>query len=137
MTLWRRLLDAGYRRAFQLAYPCAVLVWRYKHHDSVVMAVHVADRVLAVKHSYKPGWVLPGGGVKSGEDHLTAAVRELGEEVGLWVQPSDFTLVWKRPRRRGNGYTHFYKIELDAEPIITVDQREIIAAKFIPANEIL
>jgi len=41
------------------------------------------SRVLLVRHSYMPGWRLPGGGVGRGEPPEHAVVRELEEEVNL------------------------------------------------------
>ncbi len=56
-----------------------------------------ADRILMVQLSFPDwtGWVLPGGGVEPGEDHVTALHRELAEETGVpqvFVGPP----VWRR-----------------------------------------
>lgn len=42
-------------------------------------------------------WELPGGGIDAGEDHVLAALRELREESGILVQPSDVgPVTWTR-----------------------------------------
>lgn len=55
------------------------------------------DRVLLIKLDFSDwsGWVLPGGGVETGEDHEAALRRELAEETGVpdvFIGPP----VWRR-----------------------------------------
>lgn len=65
-----------------------------------------AGKVVLVRHSYAPGWRLPGGGVKRSETPEAAALRELKEEIGLseWGEIRHVLDFDHRPDfRRGTG----------------------------------
>jgi ADP-ribose pyrophosphatase YjhB (NUDIX family) len=48
-----------------------------------VVVLNGQNEVFLVRHSYAPGWLLPGGGVERGETIHDAMGRELEEEGGI------------------------------------------------------
>ncbi len=91
------------------------------------------SKILLVRHTYQPGWLLPGGGVKRGEPPEEAIVRELEEEVGL-IRAGSPELVGIHTRKAGlaSNVTALYRVR-DAE-IAFVRNREIREAAFYPPD---
>ncbi|MEM7192856.1 MAG: NUDIX domain-containing protein [Pseudomonadota bacterium] len=50
-----------------------------------VLVRNPQGEILLVRHTYAPGWLLPGGGVERGEIAEEAAAREVMEEAGVHV----------------------------------------------------
>jgi 8-oxo-dGTP pyrophosphatase MutT (NUDIX family) len=129
------VINACFRSAYRLAYPLARRWWAWRGHNATAIAVWVGDRVLVVRHSYKPGLRLPGGGVKAGEDHRLAAIRELQEETGVIVVVADVVLL--RETYGKFGKRSVFEVQLDAEPELTMDQREIVYAGFESVDRVV
>lgn len=69
-----------------------------------------AGRVLLVRHRYKRGWHLPGGGVDRGEPPQDAVRRELAEEVGLSGGASEFLGLYTRRAGWATNLVALYRI---------------------------
>lgn len=80
-------------------------------------------------------WECTGGAVQAGEDSLSAAVRELGEETGIVAEPAELTLL-------GTVYTgpiiiDSYVVHKDVElPQLHLQPEEVIGAQWVEIEEL-
>lgn len=109
---------------------------------SKVAYTNGAGKLLIVKATYKPGWVLVGGMLFQDEGPLAAAIRESKEETGLDIAPErlSLTLVHYTPRS-GKFLDHLvlvFAATLSDDEIarIVLPPDELSAYKFIPREAI-
>ena len=133
--------DRLWRLAYRVGFRAARLWWRLRrpHHDGAVVAVWCDGRVLVVQQSYRANLSWPGGGIRRGEEPREAARRELREELGLLVYPGDLVLArdtvvdWDFRRDR----VRVFELRLREEPVLRLDNREIVAARFVEPQALL
>ncbi len=87
------VINACFRSAYRLAYPLAKRWWAWRGHNGTAIAVWVGDRVLVVRHSYKPGFAIAGRRCEGWRGSYARAIRELQEETGLIVAADDVVLL--------------------------------------------
>lgn len=67
------------------------------------------DRVFLVRHSYVPGWHLPGGGVEPDETAAEALEREILEEGGIALEePAELFAVYLNRNLSGRDHVILY-----------------------------
>ena len=90
---------------------------------------------------YKDGWpgwwdVSAAGSVLKGEDSLTGARRELGEEVGILAEEKDmirFCTMWG-----SNWFDTFYFTRFDGDPAsLTLQTTEVMDVRFAGEEEVM
>jgi 8-oxo-dGTP diphosphatase len=137
----RDLTDAAVRTAYRGAYSLAMAYWfvRRPSIQGVFVGVWHGRRVLLLQNSYKRFFSMPGGGPHAGESHLETGLRELHEEVGLTASASQlraaFDVVDHEEYKRDHVF--FLELELDAEPELTIDRREVVWAAFLDVDAAL
>ncbi len=108
-----------------------MLWWRVArpHVYGAKVVVLGPDRhVLLIRHSYVQSetWMLPGGGVRRGEDAVAAATREVREETGIMVSALRLHGRFLETSRGARNHISIFIGHGDGEP--RCDGREIVAA---------
>lgn len=137
----REVTDALVRVAYRGAWSLAMAYWfvRRPSISGVFVGVWHGRRVLLLQNSYKRLFSMPGGGAHSGESHVETGQRELREEVGLTVSPTELrpaydVVDWEEYKR---DHVFFLELEVDSEPALTLDRREVVWAAFIELDAAL
>ncbi len=118
---------------------------------SVFAFIFNKNKVLLVKHSYRDGWLPPGGRRDKGENIEETVIREVKEEANLNIKVTSFTSLSinaiKNPKNEKeiplpfyivNGKSHkFYFIAKTSKiKDLEVDGLEIVEAKFFTLEEV-
>lgn len=84
-ALYRRLTDPLARLVIRIGYKILCIYWRQQKIKKIGVGVliHHNGQVLTVRHSYRPEYTIPGGGIGKAETPAVAAARELCEELSL------------------------------------------------------
>ena len=128
-------LPVGLRRlAYRLAYAVLSVYWLLTRPSThgVKCVLTDGELVLLVRHTYGgPEWELPGGTMKSGEDPMHAARREMHEELGVAIDGwrSLGEVAGRAQHRRDT--LHCFHAELD-NPALTIDLGELYEAQWFP-----
>jgi ADP-ribose pyrophosphatase YjhB (NUDIX family) len=104
-----------------------------------VRAVVLDDRnqVFLIRHTYVPGWHLPGGGVETGETALDALGRELREEACIAMDETpDLFGVFFNNRISRRDHVLVYVIRRFTVLSVKQPDREIAEAGFFPLDRL-
>jgi 8-oxo-dGTP pyrophosphatase MutT (NUDIX family) len=135
------VIDAAWRLAYRTAYRGMRVYWRLARPNThgALVAIWHAGRLLLVKNSYLSYWSLPGGYVRSGEDPVDAARRELLEEVGIAVDRAalspalDVHHQWEGKR----DHVEIFALEVAEAPRVEIDRREVVDYRLCTPPEAL
>jgi 8-oxo-dGTP pyrophosphatase MutT (NUDIX family) len=135
------MINALIRAVYRVAHWGLRLLWFIRRPETTgaLVAVWHHGRVLLVKNSYRRQLTLPGGYIRPREDRRTAAARELREEVGIQVQPKRLVHAYHGTHlfEHRQDTLDIYELEVDAAPVVRVDDREVVQAEFHTPDEAL
>lgn len=94
-----------------------------------------AREVLLVRHTYTPGWHLPGGGVEPNETLLDALAKELHEEANIVLTgPATLHGVFLNRHVSARDHVAVFIVRLFTQSAPKQPDREIAEARFFPLS---
>lgn len=95
------------------------------------------NTIFLIRHTYVPGWQLPGGGVEVGETAMEALQRELFEEgvIEITGEPVLKSIHFNRHASR-RDHVAFYVIHAFRQAGPKLPDREIAEAGFFPLDRL-
>ena len=94
-------------------------------------------RVLLVRHTYRSGWHMPGGGIKRGETVETAARREVREETGAEMGKVKLAGIFSNLGSRSSGHDILFSCEefiVTGKPDHEIAEARSFALEELPAD---
>lgn len=125
------------RYVYYLGYKAAKVYWFVFRPKAfgVKCVVQCGEEILLIRNSYGPkGWTFPGGGIHAGEPLPTAAVREVREEVGIFIQgpvPLGSFLTTKEYKK---DFIECFTATVDKKDF-TIDNEEVVEARWFRVSE--
>jgi 8-oxo-dGTP pyrophosphatase MutT (NUDIX family) len=129
------------RLAYRIGAPVLHACWEVlgTRHDGVKCVVGQAEDVLLVRHTYgdRRRWDFPGGFIRPGEAPAAAARRELGEELGLDLDPAALSRLGRLSVRHGRrrAVVHYFLVDL-AHRTVDPDPVELAEAAWFSPGEL-
>ncbi|PBB36093.1 MULTISPECIES: NUDIX domain-containing protein [unclassified Mesorhizobium] len=96
-----------------------------------------SNSIFLIRHTYVPGWQLPGGGVEVGETLVEALARELAEEgnIALTAPPVLRSMHFNR-RASTRDHVGLYLVEAFNQTAPKSADHEIAEAAFFPLDRL-
>lgn len=98
------------------------------------------DSMLLLSYETVTGqWMLPGGGLEDGEDERDCCAREVAEETGFLVRPSDCVLEIDEYYEDWKWVNRYFVCEVTGKTAVKLTEREQAVGmepRWLPAEEI-
>lgn len=98
------------------------------------------NRILMSYETVTDQWMIPGGGLESGEDERDCCAREVAEETGTLVQPSECVLEIEEYYENWKWVSRYFFCDVkgEAEMHLTEREKEVgMEPRWISVDEIM